>query len=194
MYRTRTGLYYERFELPYLTRALILVGFSIAVVLFVSCVPNDQQGTNPPANSNTGVASNTNSAPANTSTESAVSRIPITLPVIDALLADEEFVAELRRSVQPTDEQLDKLRNMARDAVLKLDEGEIEDANRSTRGSLAQADKKIKEILGNERGDRFLQLAREYWSQGGKEISLKPNEVPADTRIVINAPAYRMDL
>ena len=186
---------YERFELSYLTRALILLGFVIVAVLFVSCVPKEQSTNNPPpANSNTNVAANTNTATANTSSTSGASRIPITLPVIDALLADEEFVAELRRTVQPTDEQLDKLKNMARDSVLKLDEDDLENANRSTRGSLAEADKKIKELLGNERGDRFLQLAREYWSQGEKEISLKPNEVPTDTRIVINAPAYRMDL
>ena len=188
-------MYYERFELSSLSRALILLGFTVAFLLFISCVPNDQSGNiQPTANSNTSVATNTNTTSANTSNESAASQMPITLPVVDALLADEAFLTELRRSVQPTDEQLDKLKNTARDAVLKLDEDELENANRSTRGSLAEADKKVKEILGNERGDRFLQLARQYWSQGEQELSLKPNAVPTDTRIVINAPAYRMDL
>ncbi|HKP68346.1 MAG TPA: L,D-transpeptidase [Pyrinomonadaceae bacterium] len=196
MYRTRTGLYHERFELSYLTRGLILVGFVFVLLFYIGCVPNQQSGNNPPpTNANTDVVANSNAnAAANTSNESAASRIPITLPVVDALLSDEDFLSEVRRSVQPTDEQLDKLRNMARDSVLQLDENEIEDANRSTRGSLANADKKIKEILGKDSGDRFLQLAREYWSRGEQEVSLKPNQVPTDTRLVINAPAYRMDL
>ena len=172
------------------------MGFVIVVLLFVGCVENPQPGSSQPAsNSNSNVVANTNTnVAANTSNDAAMSRIPITLPVVDALLSDEEFLKEVRRTVQPTDEQLDKLKNMARDSVLQLDEDELEDANRSTRGSLAKADKNIKEILGDERGERFLQLAREYWSQGEKEISLKPNEVPTDTRIVINAPAYRMDM
>ena len=187
-------MYYDRFELSYSTRGLILVGFVIVLLLYIGCTPNQQTGNPPPANSNTNVAANTNAAPANTSNQGTASRIPITLPVIDALLSDEEFLNEVRRTVQPSDEQLDQLKNIARDAVLQLDEGELEDSARSTRGSLAQADKKVKSILGNERGDRFLQLARDYWSRGETELSLKPNQVPTDTRIVINAPAYRMDL
>ena len=196
MYRTRTGLYYERFELSYLTRGFILIGFVFVLLLYIGCVPNQQTNNNSPvANGNANIVSNANAnTAANTSSQNAGSRIPITLPVVDALLSDEEFLTQVRQTVQPTDEQLDKLRNTARDSVLQLDENELEDANRSTRGSLAAADKKVKEILGNDRGDRFLQLAREFWSRGEQEISLKPNEVPTDTRIVINAPAYRMDL
>jgi hypothetical protein len=112
---------------------------------------------------------------------------------VDALLSDETFLSEVKRSVQPTDEQLDKLKNAARDAVLKLSEDDLQEG-RSTRASLADADKQIKQILGNENGTKFLALARKSWSGGDASSLAKPNEVPSDTRIVVNAPAYRMDI
>lgn len=192
MYRTRTEIH-ERASLSNRTRAIILGGFAIGLLLLVSCVQNqppaNQASTNPPANT-TPANTNTNAAPAN---GGETARIPITLPVVDALLSDEQFVAEVRRSVQPSDEQLDKLKNAARDAVLKLTEEGVDD-ERSTRSSLAEADKQVKQILGNEGGDKFLALARRYWSGGDTAALAKPNEIPTDTRVVINAPAYRMDV
>jgi len=117
------------------------------------------------------------------------------MPVVDALLSDEEFVSEVKKSVQPSDEQLDKLKTAARDEVLKLNEsGGADDDARSTRASITAAEKEVKEILGNDNGTKFLNLARKHWSGGDAASLPKPNEVPADTRIVVNAPAYRMDI
>lgn len=117
------------------------------------------------------------------------------MPVVDALLSDEEFVAEVKKSVQPSDEQLDKLKNAARDSVLKLNEDAGSDEfARSTKASTAQADKQIKEILGADNGAKFLNVARKHWSGGDATALAKPNAVPTDTRIVVNAPAYRMDI
>jgi lipoprotein-anchoring transpeptidase ErfK/SrfK len=117
------------------------------------------------------------------------------MPVVDALLSDEEFLDEVKKSVQPSDEQLDKLKNAARDAVLKLNEDAgSEDYTRSTKAAISDADKKIKEILGNDNGTKFLNVARKHWSGGDATALAKPNEVPTDTRIVVNAPAYRMDI
>jgi lipoprotein-anchoring transpeptidase ErfK/SrfK len=117
------------------------------------------------------------------------------MPVVDALLSDEEFLDEVKKSVQPSDEQLDKLKNAARDSVLKLNEDAgSEDFTRSTKTAISEADKKIKEILGNENGTKFLNVARKHWSGGDATALAKPNEVPTDTRIVVNAPAYRMDI
>jgi lipoprotein-anchoring transpeptidase ErfK/SrfK len=179
-----------------MTRSLILVGFAVFVLLLVSCAPNQpavNQTVTSNANSNTVANTNVNRPDPKAEAEAAA-RIPITLPVIDALLADENFVAEFRRSVQPSDEQFDKLKNAARDAVLKLGEGAFDDEARSTRSSISQADKQVKEILGNDGGPKFMSLARRYWSGGNVEFAAKPNEVPTDTRIVINAAAYRMDV
>lgn len=195
MYGMRTSVY-ERWEMSQTARALILLGVVIGLILLVGCEqpipPPTQQSTNvaPPANAPVNTNTNqSNSAPA----ETAASRIPITLPVVDALLADDGFLDEMRKSVQPTDEEFDKLKNAARDAVLKLDEGDLNNP-RSTRAAAAAGEKKTKEILGDERGQKFLDLARQYWSGGDMEVAIKPNQVPTDTRIVINAPAYRMDL
>jgi len=117
------------------------------------------------------------------------------MPVVDALLSDEEFLDEVKKSVQPSDEQLDKLKNAARDSVLKLNEDAgSDDFTRSTKTAISEADKKIKEILGNENGAKFLNVARKHWSGGDATALAKPNEVPTDTRIVVNAPAYRMDV
>ena len=176
-------------------RALILGGFVIVLLLFIGCEPNNLAPNPPAGNTAPGAnsASTTNTNQSNTASESAAANVPITLPVVDALLADDGFTDELRKSVQPTDEEIDKLKNAARDAVLKLDEDDLENP-RSTRASTAQGEKKVKEILGADRGQKFLELARRYWSGGDMELSIKPNQVPTDTRIVINAPSYRMDL
>lgn len=180
-----------------LTRSLILMGFVFLLLVLIGCVPNqpasNQQTGNANTNTNTNAIANSN-ANQSAMSEAAALRIPITLPVVDALLADEEFVTEFRQTVQPSDEQFDKLKNAARDGVLKLGENGSEDANRSTRASRSEADKQIREILGNDGGEKFLGLARRYWAGGNIALSAKPNEVPVDTRIVINAPAYRMDV
>ena len=192
MYRTRTWGE-ERFQLSTANRALILGGLILGIILLIGCVPNQPATNQPVANANTGAPVNANANQTAPPVDAASSRIPITLPVIDALLGDEGFVTELRRTVQPSDEQFDKLKNASRNAVLQLGE-DGEDGIRSTRGSQAEADKQLKEILGNDGADKFKAIARKYWSGGEITSAAKPNEVPTDTRVVINAPAYRMDL
>ena len=192
MYQMRTAII-VRPSLSTGARALILMGFVFTLLILIGCVPNQPVSNQPVANTNSNAVANTNTNQPQQQAEAANSRLPITLPVVDALLADEQFVTELRQTVQPTDEQLDKLRIAARDAVLKLSEDGLDD-DRSTRSSIAEAERKIKEILGKDGGDRFLGLARKYWSGGDQVLAGRPNEVPKDTRIVINAPAYRMDV
>ncbi len=174
----------------------LLGAFGLFLSIIVSgCAPNQSTSNAPPSNttSNSQNVANTNQVSPQPETEAAASNVPITLPVVDALLADEAFVTEVKRSVQPSDEQFDKLKNAARDAVLKLSDDDIEEG-RSTRTSIIEADKQIKTILGNEAGIKFLALARKSWSGGDAAALAKPNSVPTDTRIVVNAPAYRMDI
>lgn len=190
MYQFQTASY-RRVGLSSLSRTLILLGFVVFLLALIGCTPNPQ-----PSNQ-TVVSTNTNSnqnAQAPATPDPAVSRVPITLPVVDALLAEDTFVAEVRRSVQPSDEQLDRLKNAARDAVLKLSEDGSEDDARSTRNARSEAEKRIKEILGSDGGQRFIALAQKYWAGGEMAVGAKPNEVPDDTRVVVNAPAYRMDI
>ena len=194
MYRTKTGSNYAIASRAEGKLKLLLFLTLIFPLFLAGCVPNQSNSNAPVSNTapvNTNVNSNANQA--SVQPETASSSAPITLPVVDALLADEAFVAEVKKSVQPSDEQLDKLKNAARDGVLNLSEEDLEEG-RSTRASITEAEKQIKQILGDENGNKFLALARKHWS-GGELISIaKPNSVPTDTRVVVNAPAYRMDV
>lgn len=194
MYRTKTGsncVYASRGQGKLKFFLLLSLVFPL---LLAGCVANQSNSNAPVANTapvNSNVNTNANQAPAQP--EAASSSAPITLPVVDALLADEAFIAEVKKSVQPSDEQLDKLKNAARDGVLKLTEEDLEEG-RSTRASISEAEKQVKQILGDENGNKFLALARKHWSGGELISTAKPNSVPTDTRVVVNAPAYRMDL
>ena len=101
---------------------MILGGLILGIILLIGCVPNQPATNQPVANANTGAPVNANANQTAPPVDAASSRIPITLPVIDALLGDEGFVTELRRTVQPSDEQFDKLKNASRNAVLQLGE------------------------------------------------------------------------
>ena len=194
MYRTKTGSNcINAFRRERKLKFFLFISLIFPLAL-AGCVPNQTNSNAPVANTapvNSNVSTNANQAPAQP--EMASSSAPITLPVVDALLADEAFLAEVKKSVQPSDEQLDKLKNAARDGVLKLTEEDLEEG-RSTRASISEAEKQIKQILGGENGTKFLDLARKHWSGGELITTAKPNSVPTDTRVVVNAPAYRMDI
>lgn len=191
MYRIRTRY---RCAATYRTLPLLVVAISLLLAT-IGCAPGQSNLNSAVANSTTNSTANANATLPQTpsETESATANVPITMPVVDALLSDEAFVADVRRSVQPSDEQFDKLKNSARDAVLRLSEDDLQDA-RSTRTAINDAEKQIKQILGNENGAKFLALARKSWSGGDTALLAKPNSVPTDTRIVVNAPGYRMDI
>jgi len=94
-------------------RFLILASF---VCLLTSCEPAP---TNAPANSNTTVSSaspapTASPSPANTSTASA----EITLPLLDALLTDEKFVARLKQNLKLSEEQIDAIAERATAALV----------------------------------------------------------------------------
>jgi lipoprotein-anchoring transpeptidase ErfK/SrfK len=133
--------------------------------------------------------------------------IPITLPVLDALLADEAFKAELKSKLQLTDEQIDALRKVSRDEVAKLRKANAENQAGSAEASRNNALESIRAVLGSEKSEQLLALARERWIRGSEDTEataaakdsepamLKgPNAVPKDTRIVVNIPAFRMDV
>lgn len=178
-----------------LNRSIKLFLLSGFAVLFQGCVPPEA----PPANTGNLSANyqpvvNANSPAANTATETTVSQGPVTLPLLDAMLADDAFVSEAKSTLQISDDQIQKLRDASRNAVLQLSEdGEDE---RSTRTSIKAAETQIREILGQEKTGRFISMVQKRWAgdDGGSVAKAAPSSVPTDTRIVVNAPAYRMDL
>ncbi|MDQ1592918.1 MAG: L,D-transpeptidase ErfK/SrfK [Pyrinomonadaceae bacterium] len=170
-----------------------------ALFIFAGCqaapVSNGNAGTTgvaTPAASATPAAASANSAGAN--------NLPVTLPVLDAMFADEKFAADLKSELQLTDEQIERLRKVAREETGSLRETETGEHGGTTTAATTRATEQIKSVLGDERAARFSEFVSARWAGGGEGATAgatsggKPNSVPSDTRIVVNAPAYRMDV
>jgi lipoprotein-anchoring transpeptidase ErfK/SrfK len=140
--------------------------------------------------------------------------IPVTLPVLDALFSDEAFKAKLKSQVQLNDDQLAQLQKIAGDEVASLRDSNAEE---QTAEQLAQAQQSreraaaaIRGVIGEQKAEDLFALARDYWVKGGETLDNGkpaatssapedtllpgPNAVPTDTRIVVNIPAFRMDV
>lgn len=136
----------------------------------------------------------------------AAETVPITLPVLDALFADESFKAELKSKLQLTDDQIDQLRKISHEEVAKLRNANAENQAGSAETARQTAIEAIRGVIGTEKSEQLLALARDRWNKGSEELEataakdaeptmLKgPNAIPKDTRIVVNIPAFRMDV
>src|SRR5436309_1718393 len=128
--------------------------------------------------------------------------MPVTLPVLDAFFADESFSAELKYKLQLTDEQVERLRQVAREETSKLRETDTGEYTGTTSAASAHAAETIKAIIGDEKEQQLAAFLRERWggasTEGNNEAAHaatgKFNVVPTDTRIVVNSPAFRMDV
>jgi lipoprotein-anchoring transpeptidase ErfK/SrfK len=157
--------------------------------------------TNTTAVSNTNTTSNANTAtakPANSN--SNPNNVAVTLPLIDAMFAEENFANDLKSRVQLTDEQVAKLKNVAREATSKLREGDAgAQYQGTTAAARAQAEEQIKGAIGPEKAPQLVAYVSERYSGAAAAGSALPpptpiNATPSDTRIVVNAPAFRMDV
>src|SRR6266498_1802960 len=131
--------------------------------------------------------------------------VPITLPVLDALFSDQVFKSELKSKLQLTDEQIAGLQKIAADEVAKLRNLNGEEQAGDAAEIRKQATEAIRGLIG-DKTDAFLALAREHWIRGNEEVEavkekepelkmlVGPNAVPTDTRVVVNIPAFRMDV
>jgi lipoprotein-anchoring transpeptidase ErfK/SrfK len=142
---------------------------------------------------------------------SDTNNLPVTLPVLDAFFADDSFASELKSKLQLTDEQISNLRSIAREETAKLRETDNDDYSGTTASAVRLANERIKTAIGEEKSAQLAALVRERWNgeaaangaanQGASSnpslahgAGGKPNAIPTDTRIVVNAPAYRMDV
>ena len=188
---------YEQREILMFSKIVANSFLILGTLFFVSCQPNQNGAVNQPVQpvanvSNT--AANSSSAAPTTNAKANVG-MPVTMPLIDAMFADEAFVQEARSAVQLTDDELNKLRETARNDVLELGGDDSDDANRSTTASVEKTRSEIEKILGKQRGQQFVDFVRTRWQGNGEELATsKPNSIPTYTRIVVNSPAYRMDL
>ena len=185
-----------------LSASLILV----AVFIIAGCqAPPPSSSPSTANNGNTSASASPQASPvASPATTGATNTtgMPLTLPVIDALFHAEEqaFVADLRTRLQLTDEQINRLRTLAREQTAALNESDAETG--STSEARQRAVEQIRNIIGEEKVEQLAQLIA---TRGGSEegetsrapqtaAGDRPNGVPTDTRIVVNIPAFRMDV
>jgi lipoprotein-anchoring transpeptidase ErfK/SrfK len=157
----------------------------------------------------TDTPTNTNSAspspsvsPSPAATERSAVDVPVTLPVLDALLSDEAFRAKVKSQVSLSDAEISQVQKIAADEVTKLRQANAEDQTGSAEESRQHAAEAIRGAVGEEKAKQLFALAQEYWVKGNEETgadktadsSTGPNAVPKDTRVVVNIPAYRMDV
>ncbi|HWC76381.1 MAG TPA: L,D-transpeptidase, partial [Blastocatellia bacterium] len=154
-----------------------------------------------PNGKSSGGSTNTNTSPSGTSSSqpSATSGASwaVTLAVLDSFLGDSTLASEVQSQLEITDDELKKLREISRGATERLEDAEAED--RGDYASVSElrrkAEVEIRQVLGEERTHRLFELIARRWSGGdASELAILPSAVPADTRIVINIPAFRMDL
>jgi lipoprotein-anchoring transpeptidase ErfK/SrfK len=180
-----------------------VIPIAIAIAIALSLVAIAGCAVEPASNTNSSAPVSSPSAAASPTPADKVGvAIPVTLPVLDALLADDAFKSNLKSKVDLTDDQIAQLRKVAAEEVAKLRESTPEETNGVAEQSRQRAEESIRGIIGEQKAAALLELAREYWAKGGEnkeipgEVPVKalPNAVPKDTRIVVNIPAYRMDV
>src|SRR2546423_4465834 len=184
-----------------LTVVMLLVG--------VGCVTDSSKPTAnqpaPAANTNATSATATTPAPTPAKTSAAPGTQPMTLPVLDAFFAQESFAAELKSKLQLTDEQVHKLRTIARQETAKLREKDHPDEYAgSTKAASAEAYEKCKAAIGEAKTQELVAFVNERWSgdasaatTASATAAAAPRDavgVPQDKQVVVNAPAFRMDL
>ncbi len=208
---------------------------AIAVGALAFAVAGCQVESNSTTNANNATTTNTNvtttatpaATPNVTFANAGASNLPVTLPVLDAMFADEGFAADLKSRLQLNDEQIERLRRVAREDTAGLRESRGDaDYSGSTTQATERAAAQIKDVLGADKATQFSDFVRARWNNGGDEAANngggsgdttangnntstsgaagtngngnvaanRPNAVPTDTRIVVNAPAYRMDV
>ncbi|HSB08895.1 MAG TPA: L,D-transpeptidase [Blastocatellia bacterium] len=166
---------------------------------------NGNRPVNPASNSNATSATPTTPAPPPAKTPDVATSQPVTLPVLDAFFAQENFAAELKAKLQLTDEQVNKLRSIARQETSKLRESDNHDeyAGKTT-AAREDAYEKSKAAIGEEKTQELIAFVNARWSgdvaaptTASVTPAVAPHDavgVPQDKRVVVNAPAFRMDL
>lgn len=118
----------------------------------------------------------------------------LTLPVLDALFYKPGFASSLKSKIGLTTAQVQRLKSEAHASLRELSEDGNVDTS-SARSATQRYKAQLKAIIGEEKIKRLQQLVMALYSQGVEGLApTKPNFVPTDTRIVVNAPAFRMDV
>jgi len=161
--------------------------------------------TTAPVNSNSNTASvppsSTLPSPSpSASPATSTTSLQVTLPLLDALLSDEKFVDQLKTKLKLSDDKIDALKRVSSAEIARLRETNAEETDGDSGDPRARAEEQLRSILGGEKANELVQIANDYWARGGEasttgaQMLPGPNAVPTDTRVVVNIPAFRMDL
>lgn len=164
-------------------------------------------------NANTAVSPAPTASPSPTVVGNAA---PVTLPVLDALFSDEPFKDQLKSKLALTSDQVAQLQKIAGEEVARLRQlnaedsaaGQSDQADSQAATSRERAGDAIRGVIGEQKTAELLAFARDYWVAGNQpddagKSGTQPasnsmpaalNSVPKDTRIVVNIPAFRMDV
>lgn len=161
-------------------------------------------GCTAPSNSNTTVTQATPSPTVSPSpAKPQAASVPVTLPLLDALLTDEKFVDHLKSNLKLNDDQVASLKRVSSAEIERLRESNAEEADGNATDARTRADEQLRSILGDEKARELASLVNDYWARGDvvaaddknqPQMLPGPNAVPTDTRVVVNIPAFRMDL
>jgi hypothetical protein len=177
-------------------RPLLILGLIACFLTGCTVAPNN---SNTPRTSS---APSPNAAPSAAPSRETSAQM-ITLPLLDALLTDEKFVAELRSTLKLSDEQIESLKRASNSEIARLREINAEESEGNATDARTRATEELNRLLGEEKARELVSLASDYWSKGDPseatgstdlEMLKGPNAVPTDTRVVVNIPAFRMDL
>jgi lipoprotein-anchoring transpeptidase ErfK/SrfK len=179
-------------------RLLCLIAVFTFLLAGAGCTTQPASNTSSNTTTNTATTNTTANAPAPGANRTNVNYLPVTLPVLDALFyEDESFKAALKDRLKLTDEQIAQLQKIAREETAKLNEGGNAEYSGTTTAARENAATRIKEVIGEEKAQQLGDLIRERWggkTADGSAAPAEANGVPKDTRVVVNAPAYRMDV
>jgi len=118
----------------------------------------------------------------------------LTLPILDALFYEPDFAKELKAKLHLSNKKIAQLRTSAHSSIRELSEDGSPDTE-SARAATYRYQQQIKAVIGADKTQQLLQLVNERYGQGVEGLAPnQPNFVPEDTRIVVNVPAFRMDI
>jgi lipoprotein-anchoring transpeptidase ErfK/SrfK len=199
----------EVFEMKTVRTATLSLLIALPILALAGCT------SEPAVNTNV----NATASPAASASPSPVARntAPVTLPVLDALFSDEAFKQELKTKLELTDVQVAQLQKISGDEVARLRDlnaedqvgGQTEQAESQAEKSRERALETIRGAIGEQKANDLFAFAHTYWINGGSQadagatkstdqnangLAAAPNSIPKDTRIVVNIPAFRMDV
>jgi len=178
-------------------KLFVALCLALLVLAATSCATNVN-------NSNSAITQTAPSPAASPVASPTATPSQLTLPILDALLTDDSFVGDIKAKLQLSDEQIASLKKVSSAAVTRLREMNAEQGDGDAADARARASAAIVPIVGDEKAKQLDALAASAWANGGEEaearrqaelaVAPKPNAVPTDTRVVVNIPAFRMDL